>query len=133
MDFNKNLRVLVVDDHKTMIRIIKNLLVQLNIENIDEANDGQEALRKLAASKYDMVLSDWNMLPMTGLELLRCVRNDPTYGHRNVPFVMITAEAKPENVMEAKAAGVDNYVIKPFNAETLETKIKAAYLRRNAS
>ena len=132
MAFHNNLRVLVVDDHKTMIRIIRNLLAQLGLENIEEAYDGQDALRKLAQEKFDLVLSDWNMMPMTGLELLRCVRNDPAYGHRTVPFVMITAEAKPENVMEAKAAGVDNYIIKPFNAETLESKIKAAYLRRNS-
>ncbi|MFA5593397.1 MAG: response regulator [Micavibrio sp.] len=132
MVLNKALRVLVVDDHKTMIRIIKNLLMQINITNVEEAYDGQDALRKLTQEKYDMVLSDWNMLPMTGLELLRCVRNDPTYGHQRVPFVMITAEAKPENVMEARQAGVDNYIVKPFNAETLESKIKTAYLKRNA-
>lgn len=130
MTFNPNMQVLIVDDHKTMLRIIRNLLTQVNLTNVDEAGDGQEALGKLAQKKYQLVLSDWNMQPMTGLQLLQYVRTDPTYQHMHVPFVMITAEARPENVQEAKKAGVDNYIIKPFNAETLESKIKAAMIRK---
>ncbi len=120
----KKMNVLIVDDHKTMLRIVRNLLLQLNMENVDEAYDGQGALQKLTQKKYDLILSDWNMMPMTGLQLLQFVRNDQTYGHRKVPFIMITAESRPENVMEAKKAGADNYIVKPFNAETLESKIR---------
>ncbi len=130
METNTQLKTLIVDDHKTMLRIIRNLLNQIGITDIDEANDGQEALQKLVANKYNLILSDWNMMPMTGLEFLQYVRRDTTYAHRNVPFIMITAETKLENVMEAKNAGVDNYIVKPFNAETLETKIKAALQKR---
>lgn len=130
MQINTDMKVLIVDDHKTMLRIVRNLLTQLNLSNIEEASDGQEALQKLAQKKYDFVLSDWNMEPMTGLQLLQYVRTDDTYGHKNVPFIMITAEARPENVAEAKQAGVDNYIIKPFNAETLEGKIKAVLQKK---
>jgi two-component system, chemotaxis family, chemotaxis protein CheY len=124
MNCFQKMNVLIVDDHKTMLRIIRNLLSQIGIFNIDEANDGQQALKMLVNKKYDMILSDWNMMPMTGLELLQYVRNDKTYGHLHVPFIMITAEARPENVIEAKKAGVNNYIIKPFDAVTLEGKIK---------
>ncbi|WP_435641127.1 response regulator [Micavibrio aeruginosavorus] len=130
MDINKDMKVLIVDDHKTMLRIVRNLLSQINISNVDEATDGQAALQKLAHNKYDLVLSDWNMMPMTGLQLLQLVRTDSTYEHKNVPFIMITAESRPENVMEAKQAGVDNYIIKPFNADTLETKIKSVMIKK---
>ncbi|WP_041802355.1 response regulator [Micavibrio aeruginosavorus] len=130
MDINKDMKVLIVDDHKTMLRIVRNLLSQINISNVDEATDGQAALQKLAHNKYDLVLSDWNMMPMTGLQLLQFVRTDSTYEHKNVPFIMITAESRPENVMEAKQAGVDNYIIKPFNADTLETKIKSVMTKK---
>ena len=133
MQIDKTLNVLIVDDHKSMLRIIRNLLTQLGLTHIEEASDGQAALQKLTQQKYDLVLSDWNMMPMTGLQLLQFVRNDATYGHKNVPFVMITAEARPANVVEAKQAGVDNYVIKPFNAETLESKIKIALAKRMAA
>jgi len=131
MSLNPNMQVLVVDDHRTMRRIIKNHLGQLGITKIDEAGDGQEALQMLVRQKYNLILADWNMMPMTGLELLEYVRKDVTYQHKDVPFVMITAEARTENVVKAKQADVDNYVIKPFNAETLETKIKAALVKRN--
>lgn len=126
----KNLKVLIVDDHKTMLRIIRNLLNQIGLKDVDEAADGQEALAQLTKKKYDLVISDWNMMPMTGLELLENVRKDPAYGHANVPFIMVTAESKPENVVIAKQAGVDNYIVKPFNATTLETKIKTTLLKR---
>ena len=132
MELDRNMNVLIVDDHKTMLRIVRNILAQLNIVNVDEASDGQNALQKLVQKKYDLILSDWNMMPMTGLELLQYVRRDATYGHKKVPFIMITAEARPENVVEAKQAGVDNYVIKPFDAATLEHKIKTVFANRSA-
>lgn len=127
------MKVLIVDDHKTMLRIIRNLLTQININDVDEAYDGQQALQKLTQNKYDLVLSDWNMMPMTGLQLLQFVRTDQTFGHKRVPFIMITAESRPENVMEAKKAGADNYIVKPFNAETLENKIKTTMAQKAAS
>ena len=130
MTIHPDMQVLIVDDHSTMLRIVRNLLAQINLNNVDEAKDGQEALQKLARKKYQLVLSDWNMEPMTGLQLLQFVRSDPTYQHVHVPFIMITAEARPENVAEAKKAGVDNYVIKPFNADTLESKIKNVLLKK---
>lgn len=113
--------VLVVDDYQTMKRIIRNLLKQLGFENIDEAADGQEALAKMKAKKYGLVISDWNMEPMTGYELLREVRSDENL--KPTPFIMVTAESKTENVIAAKKAGVNNYIVKPFNAQTLKAKI----------
>ena len=115
--------VLVVDDYKTMIRIIRNLLKQLGFENVDEAADGQEALGKMRENKYGLVISDWNMEPMTGYELLREVRADDKL--KPTPFIMVTAESKTENVVAAKRAGVNNYIVKPFNAATLKAKISA--------
>jgi two-component system chemotaxis response regulator CheY len=132
MEINKNMNVLIVDDHKSMLRIIRNLLGQIGMNNVDEAKDGNEALEKLSGKKYDLVLSDWNMAPMSGLELLRNVRSNDIYQHKNVPFIMITAESKPENVIEAKKCGVDNYIIKPFNAGTLDNKIKAVFMKKAA-
>lgn len=116
-----NMKVLIVDDYKTMLRIVRNLLRQLNFNNVEEAMDGSEALDKLRQDKFGLVISDWNMQPMTGIELLREVRSDD--GLKNIPFVMITAESKPENVITAKEAGVSNYIVKPFNAETLKNKL----------
>ncbi len=121
MAIDKNMPILVVDDYKTMLRIIRNLLNQLNFSNIHEATDGQMALGKLREGSFGMVISDWNMEPMTGLQLLREVRADENL--RTTPFIMITAESKTENVIAAKDAGVSNYIVKPFNAETLKTKI----------
>lgn len=132
MELDTNMRVLIVDDHKSMLRIIRNMLGQLGMTNVEEANDGEQALAKLAGQHFDMVLSDWNMMPMSGLEFLRNVRGSASYKHQKVPFIMITAESKPENVMEAKKQGVDNYIVKPFNASTLESKIKAVMLRAAA-
>ena len=119
---DKNTQVLIVDDYKTMLRIIRNLLKQLGFENVDEATDGQDALAKLRSGNFGLVISDWNMAPMTGLDLLKEVRADPRL--KNTPFIMITAESKTENVTAAKQAGVSNYIVKPFNAETLRDKIE---------
>ena len=113
--------VLVVDDYKTMVRIIRNLLKQLGFENVDEAADGTEALTKMKAKPYGLVISDWNMEPMTGFELLKEVRSDDTL--KGTPFIMVTAESKTENVIAAKKAGVNNYIVKPFNAATLKQKM----------
>lgn len=124
MTVDKNMNVLVVDDYQTMIRIIKNLLKQLGFNNIDEATDGTTAYEMLNLKKYGLVISDWNMEPMSGFDLLKKVRS--TSGNDNitkVPFIMVTAESKTENVIAAKQAGVNNYIVKPFNAETLKTKI----------
>jgi two-component system chemotaxis response regulator CheY len=115
--------VLVVDDYKTMLRIISNLLKQLGFENVEEASDGTEALDKMKKSNYGLVISDWNMEPMTGYELLLKVRADD--GLKRTPFIMVTAESKTENVIAAKKAGVNNYIVKPFNAATLKQKITA--------
>ena len=122
MPMDKNTNVLIVDDYKTMLRIIRNLLKQLDIENDEEATDGQEALSKLRAGNFGLVISDWNMAPMTGLDLLKEVRADARL--KSTPFIMITAESKTENVVAAKQAGVSNYIVKPFNAETLREKIE---------
>ena len=119
---DKNTQVLIVDDYKTMLRIIRNLLKQLGLENVDEGTDGQDALVKLRNGNFGLVISDWNMAPMTGLDLLKEVRADPRL--KDTPFIMITAESKTENVTAAKAAGVSNYIVKPFNAETLREKIE---------
>ncbi len=114
--------ILVVDDYKTMIRIIRNLLKQLGFDNVDEAADGEEAFQKMQANNgFGLVISDWNMEPMTGYELLKQVRGDEKL--KGTPFIMITAESKTENVIAAKRAGVNNYIVKPFNAATLKMKI----------
>jgi two-component system, chemotaxis family, chemotaxis protein CheY len=121
MAVDLNAPVLVVDDYQTMIRIIRNLLKQLGFENVDEAADGAEALAKMRTKKYGLVISDWNMEPMTGYELLREVRADDVL--KPTPFIMVTAESKTENVIAAKKAGVNNYIVKPFNVQTLKAKM----------
>jgi two-component system chemotaxis response regulator CheY len=118
-----NMPILIVDDYKTMLRIIRNLLKQLGFNNVDEATDGSMALQKLRERGYGMIISDWNMEPMSGLELLKEVRADTKLNE--LPFIMITAESKSENVIAAKQAGVSNYIVKPFNAATLKTKLTA--------
>ncbi|ESQ82735.1 chemotaxis protein CheY [Asticcacaulis sp. AC466] len=123
MAIDMSMPVLVVDDYKTMLRIISNLLKQLGFENVEEASDGTEALDKMKKSSYGLVISDWNMEPMTGYELLLKVRADD--GLKRTPFIMVTAESKTENVIAAKKAGVNNYIVKPFNAATLKQKITA--------
>ena len=121
MAVDLSMQVLVVDDYKTMIRIIRNLLKQLGFENVDEAEDGSAALAKMRSKQYGLVISDWNMEPMTGFELLKEVRADDRL--KETPFIMVTAESKTENVVAAKKAGVNNYIVKPFNAATLKGKM----------
>ena len=123
MAVDLSMPVLVVDDYNTMIRIIRNLLKQLGFENVDDASDGSSALAKLRERRYGLVISDWNMEPMTGYTLLQEVRSDPRLA--SVPFIMVTAESKTENVIAAKKAGVNNYIVKPFNAATLRTKLSS--------
>jgi len=125
MSIDAAMPILVVDDYKTMVRIIRNLLKQLGFNNVDDAADGVEALSKLREKKYGLVISDWNMEPMTGYELLKEVRADDTLNR--TPFIMVTAESKTENVIAAKKAGVNNYIVKPFNAQTLKGKINAVF------
>jgi two-component system chemotaxis response regulator CheY len=125
MAIDLSMPVLVVDDYSTMVRIIRNLLKQVGFQNIDDANDGSTALTKMRANKYGLVISDWNMEPMTGYDLLQHVRGDRALAE--TPFIMITAESKTENVIAAKKAGVNNYIVKPFNAETLKSKIEAVF------
>ena len=121
MAVKKDMAILVVDDYKTMLRIIRNLLKQLDFNNVDEATDGSEALKKLREKDYALVISDWNMEPMAGLQLVREVRSDKKL--KKLPFIMVTAESKTDNVVAAKEAGVSNYIVKPFNAETLKQKL----------
>ena len=123
MAVNMSMPILVVDDYKTMIRIIRNLLKQLGFSDVDEAADGSEAFAKMKERNYGLVISDWNMEPMTGYQLLKEVRSDEAL--KPTPFILITAESKTENVIAAKKAGVNNYIVKPFNAATLKSKIKA--------
>ena len=125
MSIDKSMNVLIVDDYKTMLRIIRNLLKQIEFNNVEEATDGADALSKLRGGNFGLVISDWNMQPMTGLQLLQEVRADGKLKH--TPFIMITAESKAENVVAAKAAGVSNYIVKPFNAATLKTKLEAVF------
>lgn len=115
--------ILIVDDYKTMLRIVRNLLKQLGFNNVDEATDGAQALEKARAKQYGLIISDWNMEPMTGYELLKEVRADNQL--KGTPFIMVTAESKTDNVIAAKKAGVNNYIVKPFNAATLKTKLVA--------
>jgi len=123
MSVDMNMNVLIVDDYKTMLRIIENLLKQLGFKNVHQAIDGSSALKVLRETPIGLIISDWNMQPMTGLQLLKEVRADDKL--KATPFIMITAESKTENVVAAKEAGVNNYIVKPFNAETLKQKISA--------
>jgi two-component system, chemotaxis family, chemotaxis protein CheY len=125
MAVDHSMPVLIVDDYKTMIRIIRNLLKQLGFGNVDEAGDGSAALNMMREKQYGLIISDWNMEPMTGYELLREVRADDRLSR--TPFIMVTAESKTENVIAAKKAGVNNYIVKPFNAATLKSKIDAIF------
>ena len=121
MAVDMSMHILIVDDYKTMLRIVRNLLNQLGFQNVDEATDGSSALQKLRERNFGLVISDWNMEPMTGLQLLKEVRSDIKL--KSMPFIMVTAESKTENVVAAKEAGVNNYIVKPFNAATLKQKI----------
>lgn len=121
--FNFGVKVLVVDDFPTMRRIVKNLLKQIGFENIDEAEDGVQALNKLKSGNYGLIVSDWNMPNMEGIDLLRNIRQEAE-PLKNIPFLMVTAEAEKEKVIEAIKAGVDNYIVKPFTAEVLKEKLE---------
>jgi two-component system, chemotaxis family, chemotaxis protein CheY len=125
MAVDLSMPVLVVDDYSTMVRIIRNLLAQIGFADVDDAKDGVSALEKMRIKRYGLVISDWNMEPMTGYDLLKEVRADPGLGA--VPFIMVTAESKTENVIAAKKAGVNTYIVKPFNAQTLKSKIESVF------
>jgi len=131
MALDSSMSVLVVDDYSTMVRIIRNLLRQLGFEDVDEAGDGATALAKMKEKRYGLVISDWNMEPMTGYDLLREVRANPQINE--TPFIMVTAESRTENVIAAKKAGVNNYIVKPFNAQTLKAKIEAVFSQPEAA
>jgi two-component system chemotaxis response regulator CheY len=126
MPITHTMPILVADDNRTTIRIVRNLLSQLGFKHVDDVPDGLAALVKMSEKKYELVIADWNMEPMTGYELLKQVRTDPRYS--GLRFIMITAEANTEHVIAAKKAGVSNYIIKPFTAETLRSKIEASFL-----
>ena len=128
MALDPTMPVLVVDDYSTMVRIIRNLLRQLGFADVDDASDGLEAIAKMHSKRYGLVISDWNMAPMTGYDLLRHVRANPDI--ETTPFIMVTAESKTENVIAAKKAGVNNYIVKPFNAQTLKSKIEAVFAEK---
>lgn len=121
MTVEPNMKILVVDDMVTMRRIVKNILKQLGFSNIDEAENGQEALQKLRADTFGFVVSDWNMPVMSGIDMLRAIRADEKL--KTTPVLMVTAEAQQSNLVEAVQAGVNNYIVKPFTAETLQEKI----------
>ena len=116
-----NMNILVVDDYKTMRRILTKLLEQIGFNNVLTAKDGQEALQKLQSEDVNFVISDWNMGPVTGLELLREIRGSDKF--KNLPFIMVSAENKTEAILAAKQAGVSNYIVKPFNADTLQKEM----------
>ena len=125
MPADPNMKILVVDDMSTMRRIVKNILKQLGFNNLEEAENGQEALTKLKTDTYGFVVSDWNMPVMMGIDMLRAIRADESL--RKIPVLMVTAEAQKENLMEAVQAGVSNYVVKPFTAETMQDKINKIF------
>jgi len=123
MAFHRFMPVLLVDDHHTMIDILRDQLRQIRFADVDEANSGGEALSKLCARRYELIISDWHMEPVTGLDLLKAVRTDP--GLKQIPFIMVTGESRAENVVTARKFGVSGYIVKPFNAPTLKAKIEA--------
>ncbi|MBN8542926.1 MAG: response regulator [Alphaproteobacteria bacterium] len=125
MPVSKQMPILIVDDYKTMLRIVRGLLNQIGFSNIDEATDGTMAHTMIQQKQYGLIISDWNMEPMSGYELLKKVRTDKKT--KALPFIMVTAESKTENVIAAKQAGVSNYIVKPFNAETLKGKMEAVF------
>jgi two-component system chemotaxis response regulator CheY len=120
-----NMKVLIVDDFATMRRILRNILKQIGLKNITEADNGKAALKELRNDKFDLVLCDWNMPEMPGIELLNQVRSDAQL--KGIPFVMVTAEAKKENILEAVKAGVSSYIVKPFTAETVGEKLNKIF------
>ena len=122
---DKNMKIIVVDDFSTMRRIIKNILRQLELNNVQEADDGATAWPKIQSEPFDLVITDWNMPKMSGLELLKNIRNDDNL--KDIPVLMVTAEALKENIIEAVKAGVSNYIIKPFTAETMQEKLEKIF------
>jgi two-component system, chemotaxis family, chemotaxis protein CheY len=124
---DQKMKILIVDDFATMRRIVKNLLRQLGFENIEEAEDGKQAFSKLKEIKYNLIISDWNMPNMSGIELLRNVRSDLEL--KSLPFLMVTAESEREKVIEAVKSGVNNYIIKPFTVEILKEKMEKIFER----
>ena len=128
---DKSIRILVVDDFSTMRRIVKNLLIDLGFTNLAEADDGSTALIELKNAPFDMVVTDWNMPGVTGIELLKAIRADPALA--KIPVLMVTAEAKREQIIEAAQAGVNGYIIKPFTAATLEDKLSKIFERLGAA
>ena len=128
MTADTTMPILVVDDYQTMVRIIRNLLKQIGFENVDDAANGEDALRKIREKSYGLIISDWNMEPMTGFQLLQKVRE--TRGACDTPFIMVTAESKTDNVVAARRAGVSHYIVKPFNAADLEGQDRRGLLRR---
>nr|WP_319381742.1 chemotaxis response regulator CheY [Thiomicrorhabdus sp.] len=124
---NRDMNILVVDDFSTMRRIVKNLLKELGFNNLDEADDGETAWPMIQTGKYDFIVSDWNMPKMTGIDLLKHVRADQNL--KDLPFLLITAEAKRSQILEAAQAGVDGYIVKPFTAATLNEKIQKIFER----
>jgi two-component system chemotaxis response regulator CheY len=126
MAYDTKMKVLVVDDFSTMRRIVKNILRQLGFENIVEADDGETAVRKLESERIVFVVSDWNMPKMSGLELLKWVRNHDEF--KNLPFLMVTAEAQKENILEAVKFKVSQYIVKPFTAEIMQEKINKIFV-----
>jgi len=120
-----NMKILIVDDFSTMRRIVRNLLKQLSFTNVGEAEDGDVALEKLKDGSYDFVITDWNMPNMTGLELLKAIRADENL--KNLPVLLITAEAEKENVVLAAEAGVNDYIVKPFTGDVLQQKINRIF------
>jgi len=128
---DKNMKILIVDDFSTMRRIIKNLLRDLGFNNTDEADDGNTALPKLQSGKFDFLVTDWNMPGMQGIDLLKAVRADPNLA--SLPVLMVTAEAKKEQIVAAAQAGVNGYVVKPFTAATLKEKIDKIFERIEAN
>jgi two-component system, chemotaxis family, chemotaxis protein CheY len=119
------MKVLVVDDYNTMIRIIRNLLKQIGFDQIDDASDGPTAIEKLKGGGYGLVICDWNMEPMTGFDVLQAIRRDPAIS--STPFIMVTAESRTEHVRAAKSAGANGYIVKPFNAATLKLRIEQVF------
>ncbi len=122
---NLNMKILIVDDFSTMRRIIKNILRQLGFTNVQEADDGVTAWPKIQSEPFDLIVTDWNMPKMSGLELLKAIRSDENL--KDLPVLMVTAEALKENIIEAVKAGVSNYVVKPFTAETLQEKLQKIF------
>ena len=130
MNIDPAMPILVVDDYQTMVKILRNLLKQIGYENVDSAANGAEALTMIGEKQYGLVISDWNMEPMTGFELLKHVRDNSA--NADVPFIMVTAESKTDNIVAARKAGVSNYLVKPFNQQSLKSKIEQVFSQKAA-